>query len=62
MRGRSEKRSDDMTEREANRTTEGEPPPVTFIGEWAQKSPTICEAKDGTQSGGRTRTSEDTRF
>lgn len=51
-----------MTEREADRTTVGEPPFLALNNKWAQKSPTNCEAKDGTQSGGRTRTSEDTRF
>jgi len=29
------------------------PRPVTLMSTWVQKSPTICEAKDGTQSGGR---------
>ena len=29
------------------------PRPVTLMSTWAQKSPTICEAIDGTQSGGR---------
>ena len=54
--------SEDMTDHEADRTSVGQPPPVALINSWAQKSPTSYEAKNGTQSGGRTRTSEDTRF
>ena len=51
-----------MIDRVADRTTVGEPPSRSFNNAWPEKTPTSCEAKDGTQSGGRTRTSEDTRF
>ena len=39
MRGRSEERSDDMIECEADRTTEGEPPPRNFNEHVGTKKP-----------------------
>ena len=48
-----------MIYRVVDRTTVVGPRPLAFMGKLAQNSPTNCEAKYGTQSGGRSEEQSD---